>query len=69
MRRNDAPHVAGVVARTGRARVSTMYGGVALCVRCGLDVQGDHAAAYRLNRLFTAGADDRVQGTDVRDLV
>ena len=66
MRRNldDAEQytVAGVVARSGRARCSTLWRG-------GLDVQCDYAAAYRLDGFFTAGADDRVQGTDVRNLV
>lgn len=34
-----------------------------------LDVQRHNAAAYRLDGLLAASADDRVQGSDVRDLV
>ena len=58
MMQNNAQSRGWWVARTDRARCSTLYG---VALRCGLDVECDYAAAYRLDCFFTAGADDRVQ--------
>lgn len=55
--RGGSPNRSGMVLHYIRCS-STMYG---VALRRGLDVQCDHAAADRLNRLFTASADHRVQ--------